>query len=260
MDQFDPNNTKELETVLPEPLVAPSKMDGARRPTVYRERSNVTFVLRLMIRFRRVLLQDAAVLLYLGEKQGFRSPLLETPGSVFSSAEFLSFQKDVIAAVTVQRIEVPRDIPDNMLRALEASRHNQASDMQVLMKLLSAANNSIAQQSSQSIWANNMLASLAGDFLKQQEQIRVQGACIQAMQEAMDAMARNLRLPGPPLPVHLGPPNYYSYSGVPPPGWSTPRLQDPGASSSVLKQGQNKSAKSSVPFAVRMFQPGSSNQ
>ncbi|KAG0195468.1 hypothetical protein BGX33_003245, partial [Mortierella sp. NVP41] len=150
MDQFDPNNTKELETVLPEPLVSLPKSEGTRRPTVYRGRSNVTYVLRLMVRFRRVLLQDAAVLLYLGEKQGFRSPLLETPGSVFGSAEFLSFQKDVIAAVTVQKVEVPRDIPDNMLRALEATSQNQANDMLVLTKLLSGISDNIAQQSSQS--------------------------------------------------------------------------------------------------------------
>lgn len=88
MDQFDPNNTKELETVLPESLVSLPESEGSRRPTVYRGRSNVTYVLRLMVRFRRVLLQDAAVLSYLGDKQGFRSPLLETPGSVFSSVSF----------------------------------------------------------------------------------------------------------------------------------------------------------------------------
>ncbi|KAK3840222.1 MAG: hypothetical protein JOS17DRAFT_823826 [Linnemannia elongata] len=48
MDQFDPNNTKELETVLPESLVSLPESEGSRRPTVYRGRSNVTYVLRLM--------------------------------------------------------------------------------------------------------------------------------------------------------------------------------------------------------------------
>ncbi|KAG0061628.1 hypothetical protein BGZ89_011298, partial [Linnemannia elongata] len=61
MEQFDPNNTAELETVLPEPLTPLFKADGSRPPTVYRVRSNITFVLRLMLRLRRVLLQDAAV-------------------------------------------------------------------------------------------------------------------------------------------------------------------------------------------------------
>lgn len=76
VDQFNPNNTKELETVLPEPLVSFPKSGGTRHPTVYRGRPNVKYALRLMVRFRRVLLQDAAVLLFLGERQGFRSPLL----------------------------------------------------------------------------------------------------------------------------------------------------------------------------------------
>ena len=107
MKELDPNRSEKLEKVVAVPLRPLSSLEGTRHPTVYRARSNVTYVLRLMLRLRRVLLQDAAVYLYLGEKQGFRSPLLKTPGSVFSTAEFLSFQKDVIAAVTVERAEVP---------------------------------------------------------------------------------------------------------------------------------------------------------
>lgn len=258
MDQFDPNNTKELETVLPEPLVSLPKSESTRHPTVYRGRSNVTYVLRLMLRFRRVLLQDAAVLLYLGEKQGFRSPLLETSGSVFSSVEFLSFQKDVIAAVMVQRVEIPRDIPDNMLRALEAASQNQASDMQVLAKLLSAIDDNVDQQSSQSIWANNMLSSLAGQFLIQQEQLRVQAACIQTMQEAMDSMARHQCLQAP-IPGYSGQPSYFSFSGVPNPGWLPPSGRISGNSSSTPNQKQSKSAEGSMPIAIRPFHPGSAS-
>ncbi|KAG9069411.1 hypothetical protein KI688_010313 [Linnemannia hyalina] len=139
MDQFNPNNTKELETVFPEPLISLPKSEAARRPTVYRGHSNVTYVLRLMYAFA---------------ESCFRMPRC----SVFSSSEFLSLQKDGIAAVMVQRVEVPRNIPDNMLRALEASSQSQANAMQVLTKRLSAAHDNIAQQSSQSVWANNMLS------------------------------------------------------------------------------------------------------
>ncbi|KAF9106205.1 hypothetical protein BGX30_008883, partial [Mortierella sp. GBA39] len=125
MDQFDPNDFKELVTVLPEPLAPLAEMKDSRRPTIYRARSNITYVLRLMVRLRRVLLQDAAMYLYLGELQGFRSPLLEISDNVFKDALFVSFQRDVVTAVLVERVEVPRDIPDNMLRALEASSQNQ---------------------------------------------------------------------------------------------------------------------------------------
>lgn len=58
-----------------------------------------------------------------------------------------------------------------MLRALEASRQNQANDMLELRKHLSGINDKIARQSSQGVWANNMLACLAGEFLKQKEQL-----------------------------------------------------------------------------------------
>ncbi|KAF9117347.1 hypothetical protein BGW39_002267 [Mortierella sp. 14UC] len=104
MNQFDPNNTKKLEAVRPQPLVPlpKSKPDSTRRPTVYRVRSNVSFVLHLMLRFRRVLLQDAAVYLFLGETQGFNSPLLETPGSVFQTEQFKLFKKDVVAALLME--------------------------------------------------------------------------------------------------------------------------------------------------------------
>ncbi|KAG0356560.1 hypothetical protein BGX24_006402, partial [Mortierella sp. AD032] len=52
MNQFDPNNTKKLETILPEPLILLTESDNTHRPTVYQVRSNVTFVLRLMLRFQ----------------------------------------------------------------------------------------------------------------------------------------------------------------------------------------------------------------
>ncbi|KAF9117677.1 hypothetical protein BGW39_001902, partial [Mortierella sp. 14UC] len=147
MNQFDPNNTKELEAVRPEPLVPlpKSKSDSTRRPTVYKVRSHVSFVLHLMLRFRRVLLQDAAVYLFLGETQGLNSPLLETPGSVFQTEKFKLFREDVVAALLMERVELPKDIPDNMLRALEISSPNQSGDMQELRKVPISVNDKLAQ-------------------------------------------------------------------------------------------------------------------
>ncbi|KAG0379406.1 hypothetical protein BGX24_000571 [Mortierella sp. AD032] len=136
MNQFDPNNTKEVETILPEPLIPLPESDNTRRPTVYRVRSNITFVLRLMLRFRRVLLQDAAVLLFLG---------------IFKSKKFLSIKMDVVAALLMERIELPKDIPDNMLRALEVSSSNHSGGMQELRKVPIAFNDNLTQQSNQGL-------------------------------------------------------------------------------------------------------------
>ncbi|KAF9547708.1 hypothetical protein EC957_007873 [Mortierella hygrophila] len=168
-------------------------------------------------------------------------------------------KEDVIAALTVQRIDVSRNIPDNMLRALEASSQNQANDMQVLTKLLSAANDNIAQQSSQSVWANNMLACLAEDFHKQQEQLRVQAACIQSLQQAMESIARQQRFQGP-IPGYSGQSNHFGISAVPGPGWLPPSGRNSGTSSPTPKQNQSKSVKGSTSIAIRLLHPGSDIQ
>jgi hypothetical protein len=51
-----------------------------------------------------ILLQDAAVYLFLGSTQGLKSPLLGTLGSVFIMTQFLSFQKDIVAAILMERV------------------------------------------------------------------------------------------------------------------------------------------------------------
>ncbi|KAF9177041.1 hypothetical protein BGZ50_009285, partial [Haplosporangium sp. Z 11] len=114
------------------------------------------------------------------------------PTVVFETTQFLAFKKDVVAALLMERVELPKDIPDNMLRALKISSSNQSDDMQELRKL--------AQRSDQSVLAKNMLEGIAKAFLSQQEQLRAQKETILLMQQAIDAMARQQRLPGSAVP------------------------------------------------------------
>ncbi|KAK5799762.1 hypothetical protein F5H01DRAFT_372498 [Linnemannia elongata] len=113
------------------------------------------------------------MLLFLGEKQGLQSPLLMVHGSVFRSKEFLSFKMDVVAVLLMERVELPKDIPDNMLRALEVSSSDHSGDMQELRKVMIAVNDKLTQQTNQSNWANDMLAGITKAFLAQQEQLRI---------------------------------------------------------------------------------------
>ncbi|KAG0351102.1 hypothetical protein BGX24_007931, partial [Mortierella sp. AD032] len=118
---------------------------------------------------------------------------------------------DVVAALLMERVELPKDIPDNMLRALEVSNSNHSGDMQELRKVLIAVNDKLTQQSNQGLWANSMLAGIAKAFLAQQEQLRIQSETIQSMQEAIDSMARQQRLPGPSI---YGGATYSGYPGA----------------------------------------------
>ncbi|KAG0248776.1 hypothetical protein BGZ95_007860, partial [Linnemannia exigua] len=89
--------------------------------------------------------------------------------------------------------------------------------------------------------------------------VRIQAACIQTMQEAMDSMARHQRLQAP-IPAYSGQPSYFGFSGVPNPGWLPPSGRNSGNSSFTPNQKQSKSAKGSMPIAIRPFHPGSVTQ
>ncbi|KAG0356561.1 hypothetical protein BGX24_006403, partial [Mortierella sp. AD032] len=101
---------------------------------------------------------------------------------------------DVVAAFLIERVELPKDILDNMLRALEVSSSNHSGDTQELRKILIAVKDKLTQQSNQGLWANIMLVGIAKASLAQQEQLRIQSETIQSI---IDSMARQQRLPGP---------------------------------------------------------------
>ncbi|KAG0352353.1 hypothetical protein BGX24_007610, partial [Mortierella sp. AD032] len=94
MNEVDPHNHEGLEGVLPPVYVKPSKSNPAKAP-IYRKHSNIKFVLRFLLRLRRVILQDAAAYLYLKSIYHYESPLLERLPNVFGSKAFEDFQKDI---------------------------------------------------------------------------------------------------------------------------------------------------------------------
>ncbi|OAQ25548.1 hypothetical protein K457DRAFT_23011 [Linnemannia elongata AG-77] len=135
------------------------------------------------------------------------------------SKVFLSFQEDVVAAVLMKKVVLPKNIPENMLRALEVSSSNQSNNMHVLRKSLTAVNDKLAHQTNQSLWANNILDAIVKTFLAQEQQLRIQRETIESMQQAIDAMARQLRLQGPVAQGNPGNLSYSRQSGIPGPGY-----------------------------------------
>ncbi|KAH7054067.1 hypothetical protein BKA57DRAFT_526109 [Linnemannia elongata] len=194
-------------------------------------------------------------------------------GTVFMSKVFLSFQEEVVAAVLMKKVVLPKNIPDNMLRALEVSSSNQSNDMHVLRKSLTAVNDTLAHQSNQSLWANNILDALAKSFLAQEQQLRIQRETIESMQQAIDAMARQLRLQGSVAPGNPGNLSYSRQSGIPGPGYlgytgiSTPAPgflphlgPFPGHQSPMPKQKQSKLVQNRALVAIQPSHSGSSSQ
>ncbi|KAK5805488.1 hypothetical protein F5H01DRAFT_325445 [Linnemannia elongata] len=194
-------------------------------------------------------------------------------GTVFMSKVFLSFQEEVVAAVLMKKVVLPKNIPDNMLRALEVSSSNQSNDMHVLRKSLTAVNDKLAHQSNQSLWANNILDALVKSFLAQEQQLRIQRETIESMQQAIDAMARQLRLQGPVAQGNPGNLSYSRQSGIPGPGYlgytgiSTPAPgflphlgPFPGHQSPMPKQKQSKLVQNRALVAIQPSHSGSSSQ
>ncbi|OAQ22553.1 hypothetical protein K457DRAFT_25951 [Linnemannia elongata AG-77] len=187
------------------------------------------------------------------------------------SKVFLSFQEDVVAAALMKKVVLPKNIPDYMLRALEVSRSNQSNDMHILRKSLTAVNDKLAHQSNQSLWANNILDALAKSFLAQKQQLRIQRETIESMQQAIDAMARQLRLQGSVAPGNPGNLSYLRQSGIPGPGYlgytgiSTPGFLPhlgpfPGNQSPMPKQKQSKLVQNRALVAIQPSHSGSTPQ
>jgi hypothetical protein len=160
-----------------------------------------------------------------------------------------------------------------MLRALEISSSNQSGDMLLeLRKVLISVNDRQAQWSGQSVWANNILQSITKVFLAQHEQLRAQEETILLMQPAIDAMARQQRLPGFAIPVNSnchGYPDFLSpgvssslgFTGVPGPGFIQGPFSGSFASAPKHKQPKSKSSQSQhqMPVAIRLqLQPSHS--
>ncbi|KAF8939964.1 hypothetical protein BGZ47_007923, partial [Haplosporangium gracile] len=250
----------ELEIIKPVPVASLPKLEGNRRPTDFRAQSNATFVLRLMLRLRRVLLQDAAVYLFVGEKQGFRSPLLETPKSVFQDPLFVSFKRDVVQALelSLTKVPLPLNLPDNMMLALQVSNSNQSNNMQALKNMCAKTDDKIEQMFFQITWANDMLGNLARSHTSLERQIHVLQEQMQSQQEKTDSMSRHQRVSGSLMPRYYGYsgyPGYPGYSGFSAPGQFPQQVPSVSNRPATQKHKQPKSARDHAPIAIHPSPP-----
>ncbi|KAF8935179.1 hypothetical protein BGZ47_010036 [Haplosporangium gracile] len=97
----------------------------------------------------------------------------------------------------------------NMMLALKVSNSNQSKNMQDLMNILTKLDGKLAQQRIQTAWMNDMLAALAKAHISYGEQIGVLHENTQALQQAIDAMARQQLVAGSLMPGNSG---YFGFS------------------------------------------------
>ncbi|KAG9061541.1 hypothetical protein KI688_007119 [Linnemannia hyalina] len=162
MQEFDPNNSDNLDDVEPyafEPNPNPLKMNKA---TALAQRSNKKHVLRLMLRLRRVLLQDAAEYLYRYPDIAL-SPLLEKSPEVFESQMFDAFKENVMMSLKRHEIDVPTDLPPNVmaLQTWDSAQANEVADIKRALAdihvRLDAFEDCFTAQRDQNNWVNDGL-------------------------------------------------------------------------------------------------------
>src|SRR5690349_17697373 len=119
MQEFDPNNNDNLDDVEPYAFEPNPKLSKVNKATALARRSNKKHVLRLMLRLRRVLLQDAAEYLHRYPDITL-SPLLEKYPEVFEGPMFEAFKEDVTKSLKRLETDVPTDLPPNLMVALQA--------------------------------------------------------------------------------------------------------------------------------------------
>lgn len=174
MQEFDPNNNDNLDDVEPyafEPNPNPLKMSKA---TALAQRSNKKHVLQLMLRLRRVLLQDAAEYLYRYPDMAL-SPLLRMCPKVFEGPMFDAFKKDVAMSLKRHEIDVPTDLPPNLMVALQAWNSAQVNGVADIRRALAdiyvgldAFEECFTTQHDQNNWMNSGLEGIE----KMQKEIR----------------------------------------------------------------------------------------
>ncbi|KAG9067473.1 hypothetical protein KI688_012256 [Linnemannia hyalina] len=134
MQEFDPNDSDNLDDVEPyafEPNPNPLKMNKA---TALAQRSK-KHVLRMMLRLRRVLLQDAAEYLYRYPDIAL-SPLLGKCPEVFESLMFDAFKENVAMSLKRHEMYVPIDLPPNLMAALQTWNLAQANGVADIKRAL----------------------------------------------------------------------------------------------------------------------------
>ncbi|KAF8923424.1 hypothetical protein BGZ47_004771, partial [Haplosporangium gracile] len=166
MNEFDPNNNDNLDDIEPYAFQPNPNRLKINKATALAQRSNKKHVLRLMLRLRRVLLQDAAEYLYRYPDMAL-SPLLEKCPEVFKSPMFDAFKEDVVMSLKRRETDVPADLPPNLMVALQAWNLAQANGVADTRLALTAINKRLddfeecfTNQHEQNNWVNDGLDAI----------------------------------------------------------------------------------------------------
>ncbi|CAO0801485.1 unnamed protein product [Mucor circinelloides] len=235
--------------------------------------------LRLLIRCRRIILQDAAVYLYFNKQNKH----VNTSSPIFSSYRFRMFQEDAVAAITsptIGRLEeyeglVPNIVDTSKQVATRIAEVNhrvmrlQQQQDQRFEKNESSFNNCIEQNNQQNVLLMNMNQQLARDvkiIMMQQQCLNAQMQLFMATNNASQNQNFSNSLPQPPnistFPA-IPPMQPFSFSAPPIPQTTT---QPPVAISPALHSNNDISniSTSSKPRPKKKarwvsYEPSSSN-
>ncbi|KAL9538430.1 hypothetical protein PS6_011559, partial [Mucor atramentarius] len=222
--------------------------------------------LRLLIRCRRIILQDAAVYLYFNKQNKH----VNTSSPIFSSYRFRMFQEDLVAAITsptIGRLEeyeglVPNIVDTSKQVATQIAEINhrvmrlQQQQDQRFEKNESSLNNYIEQNNQQNVLLMNMNQQLAKDvkiIRMRQQCLNPQMQLFMAINNASQNQNFSNNLPQPPnLPMFpaippMQPP-FFSFSAPPIPQTTT---QPPVAISTALHYSNNDSSNISTSSKTR---------
>lgn len=166
MNEFNPNNNDCLEKIEPYAFDPSPNNSKVSKGTALVQRSNKKHVLRLLLRLRRIILQDAAEYLYRFPDMAL-SPLLEEYRDVFESEAFKSFQEEFKVCLDRKDGNVPADLPPNVMVALQAWNEAYANGLaefrgalSTLHERLDAFEQFFTNQQDQNNWVNDGLEEI----------------------------------------------------------------------------------------------------
>ncbi|KAG9065425.1 hypothetical protein KI688_002750 [Linnemannia hyalina] len=135
MLEFDPNNSDNLDDVEPYAFKPNPNLLKMNNATALAQHSNKKHALQLMLRLRRVLLQNAAEYLYRYPDVAL-SPLLGKCPEVFESPIFDAFNENVAMSLKRHGVDVPTDLPPNLMLALQTWNSAQANGVADIKRAL----------------------------------------------------------------------------------------------------------------------------
>jgi hypothetical protein len=167
MMEMDVNNEEDLENIEPYGFTPGSSSTTSHASSWASMSSNKKFVLKTLLRLRRVLLQDAAEYLYRYKPE--QSPLLQAH-SLFTHPLFKEFKIQVHKALDRPVKQIPNNLPPNVISALDAwYRETHAGLAEANRKMEDLDERMVTFETlfrtlfSHTSWSNNMMRDIKAD-------------------------------------------------------------------------------------------------